>query len=135
MVKKKSKTDIAESLFVVSGKTQKEIAEALEVSEQTISKWAKDGNWKARRGAGIISTDSVVQKLLAKLDELTEADKLKADEVAKIASAINKIKKEKKTMDDFIEVFMLFGTWLQSKDRKLSEAVNDMQTLYLTEKF
>jgi predicted transcriptional regulator len=135
MSKRKSKADIAESLFVASGKTQKEIAEALDVSEQTVSKWANEGNWKARRGAGIISTESVVQKLLAKLDELTKADALKADEVAKIASAIQKIKKEKKTMDDFIEVFMAFDVWLQKQDRKLAEKVNDFQTLFITEKF
>ena len=41
MEKNDNKRQIARTLFVQGGMTQKEIASKLEVTEQTISRWAK----------------------------------------------------------------------------------------------
>ena len=40
-------------LVVIHGESQKEVAKKLNLSETTLSKWSKDGNWRELRDSNI----------------------------------------------------------------------------------
>ncbi|HCY81532.1 MAG TPA: hypothetical protein DHV22_08010 [Xanthomarina gelatinilytica] len=63
---------VAKKYFVEFYKSQKEIAEDLNVSEKTVGKWVAEGNWKAERDARINSTQNQAANLKSLISELTE---------------------------------------------------------------
>lgn len=59
MAKKQREKAHARRLFIENGKSQKEIARALKVSENTVSVWAKEGNWKGERAARMAASGNI----------------------------------------------------------------------------
>src|SRR5690554_6580295 len=71
MAKNKERQNAYE-MFVEMFKTQKEIAEFLEVSEKTVGNWVKKGNWKAERDARLNSHKTQTQNIRDLISDLTE---------------------------------------------------------------
>lgn len=71
MAKNKEKQNAYE-MFVEMFKTQKEIAEFLNVSEKTVGDWVKKGNWKAERDARLNSHKTQTQNIRELISDLTE---------------------------------------------------------------
>lgn len=71
MAKDKEKA-VAKKYFIEFFKSQKEIAEDLNVSEKTVGKWVNDGKWKALRDAKLNSTQNQAENLKDLISELTE---------------------------------------------------------------
>lgn len=112
--------NLARTLYM-AGKEQNEIAEQIEVSRQTLSRWVNEGGWKEQRAAKSVTRPELVNKLLVTIDRLisqvNESDDpdLMAglgDKLAKMSSVIEKLDK-KANVVDAIEVFMAFDKWLQ----------------------
>ncbi|MGF0096968.1 DUF1804 family protein [Prevotella sp. SGI.027] len=141
------KKSLARSLYL-AGMEQNEIADKVEVSRVTISKWCNAGGWKEARAAKNVTRSELVNKLLLTIDKLiTEVNESEdpsliaglGDKLAKLSSVIEKLDK-KANVVDAIEVFMAFSKWLEYRSTidptvtpELIKTINKFQDMYLTE--
>lgn len=141
------KKSLARSLYL-AGMEQNEIAEKVDVSRVTISKWCNAEGWKEARAAKNVTRPELVNKLLLTIDKLiTEVNESEdpsliaglGDKLAKLSSVIEKLDK-KANIVDAIEVFMAFSKWLEYRATidptvtpELIKTINKFQDMYLTE--
>ena len=141
------KKSLARSLFL-SGMEQTEIAEKVDVSRVTISKWCTSEGWKEARAAKNVTRPELVNKLLLTIDTLiTQVNSSDdptliaglGDKLAKLSAVIEKLDK-KANVVDAIEVFMAFSKWIEYRSPidpdvtpELVKAINKYQDLYITE--
>ena len=141
------KKSLARSLFL-SGMEQTEIAEKVDVSRVTISKWCTSEGWKEARAAKNVTRPELVNKLLLTIDTLiTQVNSSDdptliaglGDKLAKLSAVIEKLDK-KANVVDAIEVFMAFSKWIEYRSTidpdvtpELVKAINKYQALYITE--
>lgn len=141
------KKSLARTLYL-AGMEQNEIAEKVEVSRVTISKWVNAEGWKEARAAKNVTRPELVNKLLLTIDKLiTEVNESEdptliaglGDKLAKLSSVIERLDK-KANVVDAIEVFMAFSKWLEyratidpSVTPELIKTINKFQDMYLTE--
>lgn len=141
------KKSLARSLYL-AGMEQNEIAEKVDVSRVTISKWSNTEGWKEARAAKNVTRQELVNKLLLAIDKLiTEVNESEdpsllaglGDKLAKLSSVIEKLDK-KANVVDAIEVFMTFSKWLEYRSTidptvtpELIKTINKFQDMYLTE--
>lgn len=141
------KKSLARSLFL-SGMEQTEIAEKVDVSRVTISKWCTADGWKEARAAKNVTRPELVNKLLLTIDTLiTQVNESNdpalvaglGDKLAKLSAVIEKLDK-KANVVDVIEVFMAFSKWIEYRSTidpevtpELVMAINKYQDLYITE--
>lgn len=142
-----NKKSLARSLFL-SGMEQTEIAEKVDVSRVTISKWCTSEGWKEARAAKNVTRPELVNKLLLTIDTLiTQVNSSDdptliaglGDKLAKLSAVIEKLDK-KANVVDAIEVFMAFSKWIEYRSTidpdvtpELVKAINKYQDLYITE--
>ncbi len=138
---------LAKALFL-SGLDQSEIAEKVEVSRVTISKWCSAEGWKEIRAAKQISRPELVNKLLGTIDNLINQVNASddpaliaglGDKLAKLSAVIEKLDK-KANVVDAIEVFMAFGKWLEYRSKtdpditpELIKTINKYQDRFIME--
>ena len=141
------KKSLARSLYL-AGMEQTEIAEKVDVSRVTISKWCNAEGWKEARAAKSVTRPELVNKLLLTIDTLitqvnaSDDPTLIAglgDKLAKLSAVIEKLDK-KANVVDAIEVFMAFSKWIEfcsavdpEVTPELIKAINKYQDLYITE--
>lgn len=141
------KKSLARSLFL-SGMEQTEIAEKVDVSRVTVSKWCTADGWKEARAAKNVTRPELVNKLLLTIDTLiTQVNESNdpalvaglGDKLAKLSAVIEKLDK-KANVVDVIEVFMAFAKWIEYRSTidpevtpELVRAINKYQDLYITE--
>lgn len=139
------KKSLARSLYL-AGMEQNEIAEKVEVSRITISRWVNNEGWKEARAAKNISRPELVNKLLLTIDGMIEnVNKSNdptlvgslADKLSKLSATIEKLDK-KANVIDAIEVFMAFNRWIQDQASydpeitpELIKAINKYQNKFL----
>ena len=141
------KKALARSLFL-SGMEQQEIADKVDVSRVTVSKWCNAEGWKEARAAKNVTRPELVNKLLLTIDTLitqvndsNDPDLIAGlgDKLAKLSSVIEKLDK-KANVVDAIEVFMAFSKWLEYRSQTdpevtpgLMRVINKYQDMYITE--
>ena len=142
------KKSLARSLYL-SGMEQNEIADKVDVSRVTVSRWANTEGWKEARAAKNISRPELVNKLLLTIDGMIEnVNKSNdptlvgslADKLSKLSSTIEKLDKKANAIDA-IEVFMAFNRWIQDQapydpeiTPELIKAINKYQNKFLMER-
>lgn len=142
------KKSLARSLYL-AGMEQIEIAEKVDVSRITISRWCNTEGWKEARAAKNVTRPELVNKLLLTIDRLiTEVNKSEdpsliaglGDKLAKLSSVIEKLDK-KANVVDAIEVFIAFNRWIQDQASydpeitpELIKAINKYQNKFLMER-
>lgn len=142
------KKSLARTLYM-AGKEQAEIADQIDVSRQTISKWAQQEGWREQRAATAVTRPELVNKLLHSIDTLiTEVNASGdvaqiaglGDKLAKMSAVIEKLDK-KANVVDAIEVFMAFSKWMQFRAQtdktitpELLKTFNYYQDLFISEK-
>ena len=142
------KKSLARSLFL-SGMEQTEIAEKVDVSRVTISKWCTSEGWKEARAAKNVTRPELVNKLLLTIDTLiTQVNSSDdptliaglGDKLAKLSAVIEKLDK-KANVVDAIEVFMAFSKWMKFRAQsdpnitpELLKTFNYYQDLFISEK-
>ena len=150
LMKKKDSSklkSLARSLFI-NGATMVEIADKLDVSRATVSRWKEAEGWQEARAAKNISRPELVNKLLLGIDNLIEKCQEDnnplllgslADKLSKFASAIEKLDKKANVVDT-IEVFMAFSKWMEYRAQtdpeitpELLKIFNKYQDLYIAE--
>lgn len=118
-----AKKVMAERMFVEDGMTAKAIAEQLDVSEQTLSKWRKgkegEKSWDDKRAEMLASPHKIKEILLKELIVVASGGKSLVD-----ADALAKINKVIETLSDKIStqvvfsVFKEFDNWMADQDPK-----------------
>jgi hypothetical protein len=69
-VKKQVERDLAKILFVNEGVSQKEISIRVDVSEKTVGKWVKDGEWEKLKVSMLVTKDNQLTSLYRQLENL-----------------------------------------------------------------
>lgn len=138
-IKQEQRRDLA-SMYYMQGMAQKDIAERVGVSRNTVSAWVKEGGWDTRRAAKTVTRSELVKRMLQDLNDKLEAGGWTADEVIKVASAIEKLDKQTNIVT-IIEVFTSFNNWLVSRmqvDPELTpevvKIINTYQDKFINEK-
>lgn len=132
----------------MSGMEQSEIAERVDVSRVTVSKWCATGGWKEARAAKNITRPELVNKLLLTIDNLiSQVNESKdpammgalGDKLAKLSTTIEKLDK-KANVVDAIEVFTAFSKWLKFRAQtdpevtvELIKQINRLQDAFIIE--
>lgn len=142
------KKELAKELYL-NGDDQKSIADKVGVAVNTVGRWAKNENWKARKTAMQLTRPELVHKLLMginnMIDHVNDSDDPAAigdisDKLSKFAAVIDKLDKQTNIVTT-IEVLIAFNKWLQHRmtfDKELSpdiiKAFNKYQDIYISEK-
>ena len=118
-----AKKVMAERMFVEDGMTAKAIAEQLDVSEQTLSKWRKgkegEKSWDDKRAQMLASPHKIKEILFKELMLVVGGEKSAVD-----ADALAKINKVIETLSDstsvqiVFSVFKEFDNWMADQDPK-----------------
>ena len=127
-------------MYFMQGMKQKEIANKVCVSRKTICAWIRDAKWDTVRAAKTITRSELVKKMLNDLDEKLATGQWTADEIIKVASAIEKLDKQTNIVT-ITEVFTAFNQWLVSRMQVDSELtpeivkiINTYQDKFISEK-
>ncbi len=98
----------ARELYVKSNKSQKEIAEMLSIPTSTLTGWVKKGEWERERASLSLSVDSLVPKILEKINSDIDEGKLSADALAKYCKQLRELNKSQLTINDYFQVMTKF---------------------------
>lgn len=127
----KKKAEIAYDLFVNTDKTQKEICEIVGWTQKTFTANKQKGMWEELKGAMTITPSEIILNLYKKMHDLSKADDIEADKLIKVASSIEKLKSNKATVSQTINVFKEFTNWLFSVDAELAKKTNIRQKEFI----
>lgn len=127
-------------MYFMQGESQKDIADKLGVSRNTICRWVKEQNWDSLRAAKTISRKELVNKMLQQIDEKLESKEWSADEISKAAAAVEKLDKQTNIVT-VIEVFSSYNQWLVARMQldpeltpELVKIMNRYQDMFIGEK-
>lgn len=127
-------------LLYMSGEQQKEIAARVKVSEKTVGDWIKKGGWKEKRAAKNISRSELINKTLETINTKLEAGNVNADELIKLAKAIEMLDKKSSPVM-VIDILIEFGKWLKGQSQSDAEITLDfikkvtrLQDSFITDK-
>ena len=126
-------------MLYMQGHTQKEIAEKVGVTRNTISAWINSEKWGELKAAKTITRKELVAKMLAKINEKLDADQWTSDEMAKATAAIEKLDKQTNVVT-IIEVVSAYDTWLIARMKldpeltpELVKVMNRYQDMFIGE--
>jgi transposase-like protein len=118
-----AKKVMAERMFIEDGMTAKAIAEQLDLSEQTLSKWRKgkegEKSWDDKRAEMLASPHKIKEILLKELIVVAGGGKslVDADALAKINKVIETLS-DKISVQVVFSVFKEFDNWMAEQDPK-----------------
>lgn len=127
---------VAKALYVSGDLKQKEIAEQLGVSENTISKWAAKGGWEAERTRNRNSPSQLISWLYSEIEKVRTGigeNPMGSKEAHVIKMLSSTIKELDKKIDPVvvIDVFKGFTGWLKTVDLDLAKSIIDRQHQYV----
>lgn len=131
-----NKKDIAKELFIKGGCTLEEIAAKVGTTRQTISRWAKEGNWDDLRVSMVVSQEQILAQTMRQISDIyKQADARpegqrqltakEADTVVKLSSSIKKLQKDA-GITDVVNVGIKFTNWLRAFDLEKAKEYNDL---------
>lgn len=128
----KAKKVMAERMFVEDGMTAKAISEQLNVSEQTLSKWRKDGRWDDRRAEMLAAPHKLRELLMKELKTVAEGgdSKIDADALSKINKVIEGLS-DKVSVQLVFSVFKEFDNWMADQDPKTAVLFTEWHKQFL----
>lgn len=117
------KRALAKSLFVNDRLDQKVVATRVKVSERTMGKWVKEGNWKLLRKRLLLAKDNLINTYYEHLEHLNKkieeskqghGDTKQADIMIKYTAAIKNLETDL-AIQDLVESGIRFIKHLQKK--------------------
>lgn len=131
------KRELAYQLYMNSSATFKEIAQRVDVTQKTLSKWAKDGDWQNEKAARSVTKPKLLSNFYQQILKIQEAAQnedralsyQEADQLAKLANAVEKI--EKDNLSTYVRVLESYNNWLKDVDLNLAQSNVDYMTEFL----
>ncbi len=118
----KQKREWAQLLYTKEHISQKEIAERVGVSQQTMSRWVTKFKWDELKVSITITREEQLKNLYRQLSEMNKAiseregnkypTAAEADTITKLASAIDKLESET-GLNEILSTFKEFLNWLR----------------------
>jgi len=118
----KQKREWAQLLYTKEHISQKEIAERVGVSQQTMSRWVTKFKWDELKVSITITREEQLKNLYRQLSEMNKAiseregnkypTAAEADTITKLASAIDKLESET-GLNEILSTFKGFLNWLR----------------------
>lgn len=116
----------AQTLYLRENLTQLEIAERVEVSRVTVSKWVRDGKWEEQKAGITLTRQEQVANLYRQVAEINRTiatrhegerfpNSKEADILGKLSAAIRNMEQET-GIADVISVLTAFIEWLRPLD-------------------
>ena len=138
------KKERAQQLYLQDQHTQKEIAQKVGVSQQTMVKWATDGKWDEKRKSLMVTTEEILRDLIDTLDHMRKEAKTAAtdndpstkpdsDGIYKMTLAIRKLQ-DKSGLGDIIIIMQQFIKFVQLEDHALSQSITKWADLFIKSK-
>lgn len=127
---------IAERLFINEGMTAKAIANELDVTEATVSKWKKgrtgEKDWNTRRTEVLSAPHRIKELLLKELENVANGDapKIKTDALAKISKVMENLS-GKSSVQVVITVFKEFDNWMAEQEPELAIKFTEFHKQFL----
>lgn len=99
------KRELAKQLYLRDNLSQKEIADMVDISPKSLSKWIKDERWDTEKSAYTVTREQQIQRLYGHISAINEAistraagdnvpNAKEADTLNKLATAIRKLENE-----------------------------------------
>lgn len=128
-------------LYTRGGLTQKEVAEKVGVSTNTMSRWVKTADWDKLKVSITLTREEQLRRLYMQIAEYNtsiearEAGKRfptsqEADAINKLATAIDKLEREVGARD-ILDVSMKFLDWLRKFDLKKAQELSSLFDAFL----
>ena len=140
MEKNDNKRQIARTLFVQGGMTQKEIASKLEVTEQTISRWSKKDHWDELKKNVMSGKQEILRSLYTELQKLQNiieaqggvADSKQADIRRKLITDIRQLE-TRYSVSQTVQIGMDFCEFLKEIDFELAGKISKYYQSFIDE--
>lgn len=137
----KQKKELAGLLYTRNNLTQKEVAARVGISEQTFSKWVRDGKWDTLKTSITLTREEQLRRLYMQIAEYNTAVESReegkrfatskeADAINKLAAAIDKLEKETGAKD-ILEVSKKMLDWLRRFDLKRAQELSEIFDAFL----
>lgn len=123
---------LAERMFVEEGMTAKAIANAIDMTEQTIGRWRKSGEWDKKRTRHLQAPQNIKKAIDEEVARLTQGYEPSLDMKA-IKSAIDASKSISTELSAQVvySVFKEFDNWIASQDPEQAIAFLEWHKLFL----
>lgn len=140
----KQKKEYAQVLYLKTPYTQKEIAVRVGVTEKTLGKWIKEGDWEMLKSSLIITKEQELRRMYHQLNELnnniagrTEGERYatskEADIISKLSAAIKSLERDT-SIADVVDVFIDFSNWLKEADFEMAQKFIGLQDEFVKHK-
>lgn len=129
------------NLFMLGHHSQAQIAALLGVTENTVGRWKKEGNWEVIRAAHLSGKDEVERMLLDQVHQIA-ADAAKSGRpmnlketmsIVNLSNAIDRLKVV--SMTAVVQTGIGFTTWVDENHPEEAKKVVDMWNDFLTAQF
>jgi predicted DNA-binding protein YlxM (UPF0122 family) len=138
------KKEWAKQLYTKGDLSQKEISAKIGISEQSVCKWVKDGNWDTMRKNLLTTKSEILHDLYDTLDAMKkEAKKLATDDdpttkpdsdgIYKLTLAIKKLETET-GLGEIIDIAEKFISFIKNEDFDLAQTITHWFDLFIEHK-
>lgn len=143
MARQNDKRQKAKALYLTGQYDQKEIAEIVEISEKTISKWKQDDDWESMKTSLLTTRENELRRLYKMLnilnndiDKKAEEDipinSKEADAVLKLTAAIKNLEIET-SIAEKVEVATEFINFLRKENNDLAKEFTKWFDIFLNQ--
>ena len=144
-LKNTQKKNIAKELYLHGDFTLEEIAAKVNVTRQTIARWAREDEWSSIKATMTVGKANTLKNMYAHVQRINEAilqreegDRTptpkEADILSKLASAIDKLESET-GISELVSSGIEFISWLRGVDAEKAIEFASLWDAFLKEKF
>ena len=142
-LKSEQKKMLAREIYLIGSYTYEEIAQKVGAQRQTISRWAKAGNWDNLKAGMTVTREAILSRMYQHLNNMNMAilerepakrqpDTKEADVMVKLAAAIKSMETDV-GISDIISVGMRFGEFLRRIDLEKAKEYVKLWDVFLKE--
>lgn len=142
-LKSEQKKMLAREIYLLGNYTYEEIAQKVGAQRQTISRWAKAGNWDNLKAGMTVTREAILSRMYRQLNNMNSAilerepskrhpDTKEADVMVKLAAAIKNMETDV-GISDIISVGMRFGEFLRRIDLDKAKEYVKLWDVFLKE--
>ena len=113
MDSRQKKRELAKQIYLRDNLSQKEIAEMVDVSQKSLSKWIKEERWDTEKSAYTITREQQIQRLYAHIstinDTISQREAGQNVPTAKEADTLNKLATTIKKLENEVGIAEVIG--------------------------
>lgn len=142
-LRSEQKKMLAREIYLLGNYTYEEIAQKVGAQRQTISRWAKAGNWDNLKAGMTVTREAILSRMYQQLNNMNSAilerepskrhpDTKEADVMVKLAAAIKNMETDV-GISDIISVGMRFGEFIRRIDLDKAKEYVKLWDVFLKE--